>query len=167
MNRDTAYDPIMVDIVDVQKHAELVDTARHARPMYWQRAFYVRVEFEGKLIIPINLLTFIMNPAWKAHDIVKYLENWVLVPANQAYKGSVLHPKLMPIARQTSPSRSPTPTRCSKLPDCTVRIEEVDDDSVEEETFDKDEFDEITASLKRHREEESEGWCRTLARRQQ
>ncbi len=171
LNRDTKDDPIIVDILDVYKSKELVaGTSRHARPMFWQRAFHLRVQFADNTVVAINLLTFIMNPTWKSHYLVKFAEDWVLDPGNMTFIGSILK------IRQVHVRREPSPRCVKRMPTSTVQIEEIEDEEMtamkkrsqeataDDDTLGQEEMKEMTASLKRQREEKAEQISRQMRR---
>ncbi len=127
MNRDTTTDPLIVDIVDIWKWAVLEGSARLARPMFWQHAFYFRVQFSGGVVVPINMSTFIMNRVWKAHPLVKFVEDWLVEqPDHLEFRGSLLRPRAM------QPRVVEDPPRRSRLPPCTVHIEELESTALED-----------------------------------
>ncbi len=127
MNRDTTTDPLIVDIVDIYKWAVLEGAARLARPMFWQHAFWFKVQFAGGVVVAINMSTFIMNRVWRAHPLVKFVEDWLVErPDHLEFKGSLLRSRAM------QPRVVEEPPRRSRLPPCTVHIEELDPTAIED-----------------------------------
>ena len=55
----------------------------------------------------INFFCFIMNPDWRKHSVVKYVESWL--PENLDYVGPVLKPPARPSPIPTAPPSPRSP----------------------------------------------------------
>ena len=72
----------------------------------------------------INLFVFVMNQAWRAHSVVKYIkDDWLAQPQSHEKIGPVLRPQALPNVVPSPPS-PPSPW---DLEDSTVSIEELPD----------------------------------------
>ena len=110
-NRDTKLDPILLDIAEVYKTDLLENASRQVRPPGWESAFIVQAVLGGEdgsqETVGINLLAFVMNPAWRAHPVVKYIkDDWLAQPQNHEYRGKVLNPPAL--------SQAPSPRRVAE-----------------------------------------------------
>ena len=80
--------------------------------------------------VRINLFAFVMNQAWRAHSVVKYIkDDWLAQPQSHEKIGPVLRPQALPNVVPSPPS-PPSPWR---LEDSTVSIEEVPDSGRDDE----------------------------------
>ena len=84
-NRDTKLDPVLLHIAEVYKEDRLENTTRQVRPPSWETAFTVHAVLGGKdgsqETVRINLFAFVMNQAWRAHSVVKYIKDaWLAQP---------------------------------------------------------------------------------------
>ena len=127
-SRDTKLDPMLLDIAEVYKDERLENTTRQVRPPGWETAFSVQAVLGGKdgsqETVRINLFSFVMNPTWRAHPIVKYIkDDWLALPQNHEKIGPVLRPQALP---KVVPS-PPSPPSPHVLEESTVSIEEVPD----------------------------------------
>ena len=156
-NRDTSFDPCLVDVLEAYKDRALSNLTRHVRPPEWENALRLNVVLadahEKKVVTNINLFCFCMNPQWRSHAIVKYLEDWV--PHNLDYVGPVLKPQMRPSFPDTPPS-PPSPWGTAVDFESSVTIEElppaVDEEwerlkaqAREEESDTEQEFEEFRA----------------------
>jgi hypothetical protein len=136
------------------KYEVLTNQTRHVRPPAWESAFTVGVTLGGiddsTVDISIDLFSFMMNPVWKEHSLVKWLrDEWMLRTGSLDALGRVAvfePPRVMynPECIKTQNPSTPEP------PNSTVQIEEVEDIEGEDLVL---EFMEIGAELhaKRHR----------------
>ena len=131
-NRDTSLDPMLLDIIEVHKMERLEDVTRQARPSGWETAFSVEAVLGGKdgsqATVRINLFAFVMNPAWRAHSVVKYIkDDWVVQQQNHEKIGKVLHPVLFPQAVPRGRASPKNRRRAYVVEESTVSIEELPD----------------------------------------
>ena len=94
-NRETRVDPELLDITEVYKFKEIPPYRQHSKPPFWESAFIVHCILAApdgsQLATGINLFCFTMNQAWRGHNVVKFLEKWVVARDNLKYLGNVLN----------------------------------------------------------------------------
>ena len=150
-NRDPQFDPILVDIMEVYKCTFLEHQERRVRPTDWQSAFEVQAVMAdhsgARLVVPINLFTFVMNPRWAAHSIVRYIDEWL--PEHMEYVGKVLHPNVL--AYSLPAPAPPYPGLLTLVDESTIVIEEVDENDEEERAASRQECEEAFVNIKRMR----------------
>jgi len=126
-NRDTSLDPMLFDIIERHKMERLEDVTRQARPSGWETAFSVEAVLGGKdgsqATVRINLFAFVMNPAWRAHSVVKYIkDDWVVQQQNHEKIGRVLHPVMYRQAVPRGRASLKNRRRAYAVEDSTVSI---------------------------------------------
>jgi hypothetical protein len=113
-NRNTTFDPPLIEVVIVSKRVYVEHDTRQVRPMNWETLFEVVVDLEDTAGQPqrayMNLFCFTMNPQWRRDPIVKYLEAWL--PRNLSYVGVVRNTDTMYTHRAKSPERPSPPSPC-------------------------------------------------------
>jgi hypothetical protein len=113
-NRNTNFDPPLIEVVIVSKRVYLENDTRQVRPMNWETVFDVVVALEDTTGQPqrvnMNLFCFMMNPQWRRDPIVKFLEAWL--PGNLKYVGVVRNTDHMYTHRAKSPERPRPPSPC-------------------------------------------------------
>jgi hypothetical protein len=136
-NRNTNFDPPLIEVIMVSKRVYLENDMRHVRPTNWETVFEVVVAVEDTAGQPqrvcMNLFCFVMNPQWRRDPIVKFLESWL--PTNLGYVGVVRDTDRMYTHRAKSPERPSPPSPPSPCPYGSpeeaatpgVTFEEVDD----------------------------------------
>ena len=113
-NRNTNFDPPLIEVVIVSKRVYLENDTRQVRPMNWETVFDVVVALEDTTGQPqrvnMNLFCFMMNPQWRRDPIVKFLETWL--PRNLGYVGVVRNTDHMYMHREKAPERPSPPSPC-------------------------------------------------------
>jgi hypothetical protein len=113
-NRNTTFDPPLIEVVIVRKRVYVEHDTRQVRPMNWETLFDVVVDLEDTTGQPqrayMNLFCFAMNPQWRRNPIVKYLEAWL--PRNLGYVGVVRNTDTMYMHRELAPERPSPPSPC-------------------------------------------------------
>jgi hypothetical protein len=91
-NRNTSFDPPLIEVIQLAKHMELVKDGRNVRPYNWESAFRVQLalaDVDGApVIVNMSYFYFIQNPAWARDPIVNFVEKW-LRPETFSFYGIV------------------------------------------------------------------------------
>ena len=132
-NRAIEFDPVLIRVNSIYKHEMLTNRTRHVRPPAWESAFTVSVALGGiadsTVETSIDLFSFMMNPAWKEHGVVKWLrDEWMMYPTSLDVLGHVAvfePPRVMYNPECINPNQPSTPDPFIS----TVQIEEVVEDN--------------------------------------
>ena len=94
-NRDTNMDPALVDVVEVRQTEFLKNDTKKLRPPGWETSFTVCAmlcdSVDGRMMATMNLHSFMMNPTWRNHFKIRYIEDeWVVQTKNHQYFGEVI-----------------------------------------------------------------------------
>ena len=94
-NRDTNLDPALIDVIEVRQTEYLTNDTKKLRPPGWESSFTVCAllgdSVGGRLAVTMNLHSFMMNPTWRNHFKIRYIEEeWVVHTKNHKYFGEVI-----------------------------------------------------------------------------
>ena len=110
-NRNVQLDPKLVDIYVIEKKEvwNKKDLDRRVRPVNWTLSFYVGATFLDNYkspvkVYPISMFSFVMNKAWAAHPLIKWVDSWLSEdPLNFQFLGPL-------------PIHAPTPYVVNQVP---------------------------------------------------
>jgi hypothetical protein len=162
-NRDPSADPQLLDILEVYTTKRLSNDTRAVRPPGWEDAFAVSCllgdAHGGSVRTGIRLRALAMNPQWKAHPILSFIKDWL--PSNLGCTGPVLKPPPLLPAEPAPPS-----PRCpDAFVESTVRIEDITEEAVADESMNPEEMAELSESLQRGRQSRAAATTRLLENR--
>jgi len=94
-NRDTNLDPALIDVIEVRQTEYLTNDTKKLRPPGWESSFTVCARLGdsdgGRCDMIMNLHSFRMNPTWRNHCKIRWIEEeWVVHTKNHQYFGEVI-----------------------------------------------------------------------------